>query len=311
MIKNMLNKILIICLIILMIVFGILWFKKTDLKTIFEPYKILKEFLKEYGNWHIKNIEFRKIPISEYVKTIFKYASLNSIKSNFDEISSKGDYIYHPYFIINLYEKKTDFDKIPYNKLYGDDKTPIKDRKPVDKYISVMFEKMAVPVIQIIEDKELHYQRAEANHPDFSKIQPAHKEFILFKPKEAMNLHEFIDLSETATGKQHFIDYHASEFSCNHFSHCIVDKTQHLFDLSYNITTSQRKVYNDYKIPYTYEKVVSKKFKDDDEMIHEFTDQENKVFKSEKLLNKYPFTVTIVNFLIKLLRFKKMLKYLK
>ena len=310
----MLNKILIICLIILMIVFGILWFKKTDLKTISEPYKILNEFLKDYGNWYIKNIEFRKIPISEYVKTIFKYASLNSIKSDFEEISSKEDYIYHPYFIINLYEKKRDtFDDklIPYNQLYGDDKTPIKDRKPKNNYISVMFEKMAVPVLQIIEDKELHYQRAEANHPDIKQIQPAHKEFILLKPKdEDMTLRQFIEKSKTATG-HHFINYHASEFSCNKFSYCIVNKTKDLFDLTYNKTTSRRKVYNDYNKPYAYEIVDSKKFKDDDEMIHEFTDQEKKVFKSENLLNKYPITVAIVNFLIKLLRFKKMLKYLK
>ena len=307
---NMLNKILIICLIILMIVFGILWFKKTDLKTIYEPYKILKKFQEIYGNWYIKNIELRKMPLSVYVKTVFKYASLNTIKNEFLDFSKNKDDIYHPYFIINLYKDKKDFDNIPYNTLTTNDKIPIYERPPIDDYISVMFEKMAVPVLQIIDDNELHYQRAEANHPDFSKIQPALKEFILFKPKKDMTLKQFIGKSQKATG-HNFIDYHASEFSCNHFSHCIVEKTKHLFTLSYNKTISKREIYNDEKEnnPYAYE--IVDKFQNEDQMIHEFTDQENKVFKSEKLLKKYPFTVAIVNFLIKLLRFKKMLKYLK
>ena len=308
MVNNMLNKILIICLIILMILFGILWFKKTDLKTIFEPYRILKKFQEIYGNWYIKNIELRKMPLSVYVKTVFKYASLNTIKNEFLDFSKNKDDIYHPYLIINLYKDKKDFDKIPYNTLTTNDKIPIYERPPVDDYISVMFEKVAVPVLQIIEDKELHYQRAEANHLDVSKLQPGHKEFILFKPKNDMTLKQFIEKSKKATG-HNFIDYHASEFSCNHFSHCIVEKTKHLFTLSYNKTISIRPDYNNYKIPYAYE--IVDKFQTEDQMIDEFTDQENKVFKSEKLLKKYPFTVAIVNFLIKLLRFKKMLKYLK
>ena len=125
-----------------------------------------------------------------------------------------------------------------------------------------------------------------------------------------MTLRQFIEKSKTATG-HHFINYHASEFSCNKFSHNIANDTKNLFTMTYNETTSSRPVYNDYTKPYTYNKIPSKSLTDYDKMIHDFTDQEDNVFKSKKILNNYPFTVTIVNFLIKLLRFKKMLKYLK
>ena len=300
----MLNKILTICLIILMLVFGYLWFIKTDLKTIVSSYNSLDNFLKLYGTWHIKNIEFRKLPVSELSKNIMNYSSLNNIKSEYEELRKKGDDIYHFYFIINLYKEKTDFGKIPYNTLNTDGTI-------VDNYISVLYEKDYAPVFQIIEENELHFLRAEAeNHTDFSIYQHVYKEFILLKPNTDMNLTTFIKLSQEATGK-HFIDYHASEFNCNQFSHCIVNHTKDLFELTYNITTSVRSKYNDYTIDYAYEKNVRKSFKHDNEMIHEFTDQKDNVFKSKILLNKHPFAVVIFNFITKLKRFKKMLKYLK
>jgi hypothetical protein len=103
----------------------------------------LAEFLKEYGNYVVENIDLCEKPVSQLVRDAFYYTTAGAIKKDFEKLQKEKKDFYHPYLLLTLRKPISEEDK---------KKNPNLAKPENNKPVFAVFEKVQLVRIILIKD---------------------------------------------------------------------------------------------------------------------------------------------------------------